>query len=369
VDTKHTQDLDRNIARARLVLAPATLLSIYLDVAKPDLAPWLRLSGGLLEIDRYAFVVLMLHLAYAGVTHFLVNVRTVGERFVTVTATIDIIFAIVVAIFTEGPTSPSSAFFAFAIIAVGCRKGFRATLVVTVCSVLPYLALIALSADVGRPHGYLMRPVYLAITGYLIGFLGQQRINFEARVRELETAQERHSIARSLHDGYIQALAAVNLRLTGCHQLLQKGDTPAAQSQLHDLQVGVAREYDELRAYVRSLAELDHPSVIATDATGTSFDVQAAFRAYGPRAEQILLILLEGIRNTVRHAHAGAAAIRAVTTADALRITIEDDGVGFTRVGTVPWSIASRVAELGGQVRTAEWPKPGAHLEIDLPAE
>jgi hypothetical protein len=122
-----------------------------------------------------------------------------GDRFVAVTATIDVTFAIVVAIFTEGPISPSYAFFAFAVIAVGCREGFRATLVVTASSMLAYLMLILLSAHTGRPHYYLMRPVYLAITGYLIGFLGQQRINFEARVRELETPRSAvRSPARSM---------------------------------------------------------------------------------------------------------------------------------------------------------------------------
>jgi hypothetical protein len=48
MDTAHSRDLDLNIARARLILAPATLLSIYIDVAKPDLTPWFRLTGGIL---------------------------------------------------------------------------------------------------------------------------------------------------------------------------------------------------------------------------------------------------------------------------------------------------------------------------------
>jgi hypothetical protein len=51
---RHPQDLDLNIARARLILAPATFLSICIDVAKPDLTPWFRLTGGVLEIDRYS---------------------------------------------------------------------------------------------------------------------------------------------------------------------------------------------------------------------------------------------------------------------------------------------------------------------------
>ena len=30
-----------------------------------------------------------------------------------------------------------------------------------------------------------LRPAYLAVTGYLIGFLGQQRVNLESRIRAL----------------------------------------------------------------------------------------------------------------------------------------------------------------------------------------
>jgi hypothetical protein len=46
MSAEHPQDLDLNIARARLILAPATFLSIYLDAAKPDHTPWFRLTGG-----------------------------------------------------------------------------------------------------------------------------------------------------------------------------------------------------------------------------------------------------------------------------------------------------------------------------------
>jgi signal transduction histidine kinase len=367
MDARHPQDLDLNIARARLILAPATLLSIYIDIAKPDLTPWFRLTGGALAIDRYAFAVLLLHLVYSGIVHVLTNLRPMGERFVAVTATIDVAFAIILAIFTEGPTSPSYAFLAFAILAAGCREGFRTTLLITACTTLAYLLLILLSADAGRPHDYVMRPVYLAITGYLIGFLGQQRINFEARVRELETAEERRSIARSLHDGYIQALAAVNLRLSGCRQLLQKGEMSSALGQLTDLQAGVAREYDQVRSYVRSLIDHDGESAPSREPARTLFDLQATFRVRGAKAEQILLILLEGIRNTVRHADARAAVIRTAETDGVIHITIDDDGVGFSEVAGPPWSIASRVAELGGEMRIIEAPRPGAHLEIELP--
>lgn len=364
---RHSIDLDLNIARARLILAPATLLSIYLDSARPDLTPWFHLTGGVLEIDRYAFAALVFHFAYSTAVHLLASTRAVGERFVWGTAAIDILCAIVVAVFTEGPNSPAYAFFAFAIIAVGCREGFRATLAVTGCSMLAYLVLILLSAK-GARHYYLMRPFYLGITGYLIGYLGQQRINFEARVRELETRDQRRSIARSLHDGYIQALAGVNLRIGACRQLLQRGNVEAAVGELTDLQTGVAREYDEVRAYIRSLVDLGASGTVSPDNVETVFHVQADFRARGLRAEQILLILLEGVRNTIQHANAEAARIRTTESGEAVRIAIDDDGVGFPEGSKPPWSISSRVAELGGETRMVPKPDCGACLEIELPA-
>jgi two-component system, NarL family, nitrate/nitrite sensor histidine kinase NarX len=159
----------------------------------------------------------------------------------------------------------------------------------------------------------------------------------------------------------------VNLRLSGCRQLLQKGEVSSALGQLTELQAGVAREYDEVRSYVRSLIDHEGASAPSRDSARTLFDLQAAFRARGAKAEQILLILLEGIRNTVRHADARAAAIRTVEAGDVIHITIDDDGVGFSGVTAPPWSIASRVAELGGEMRIVEAPRTGAHLEIELP--
>jgi signal transduction histidine kinase len=118
---------------------------------------------------------------------------------------------------------------------------------------------------------------------------------------------------------------------------------------------------------VRSLIDHDGEPAPSRDPARTLFDLQAAFRARGAKAEQILLILLEGIRNTVRHADARAAVIRTAETDGVIHITIDDDGVGFSEIAGPPWSIASRVAELGGEMRIIEAPRPGAHLEIELP--
>ena len=214
----------------------------------------------------------------------------------------------------------------------------------------------------------MMRPAYLAITGCVVGFLGQQRAIFEVRVRELETLAEREEIARALHDGYVQVLAGLNLRFEGLRELVIRGRTDKALEEMRELQVGVTREYDEVRAYIHSLMNLDRKIAETASAAGdTRFHVEADFSASAMLVEHILLIMLEGARNARRHAQAREVSVKAHQAGELIRITIDDDGVGFQQA-EAPWAIASRVAEFGGQLRLVGQNRSGAHMEIELRA-
>ncbi|HSR58414.1 MAG TPA: histidine kinase, partial [Candidatus Binataceae bacterium] len=178
------------------------------------------------------------------------------------------------------------------------------------------------------------------------------------------------AIARALHDGYVQALAGVNLRLETCRALTQGGRSDEALAQLTDLQKGVAREYDAVRAYIRSLAEVeqipepeDRPFPV-----DTLFEVTANFAGRAPILEQVLQIVLEGVRNTWQHSKAAGAAINISAADHLIRIAMDDDGVGFRDSEHPPWAIASRVAEYGGRLRIGGAENGGAHLEIEIPA-
>ncbi len=350
--------LDLNVARARIALSLVALISIYIDPTT---------GQGIFTIDRAVLATLALHFAYGLTAYALIRRRISPEQVFAMTTTFDILFATAVAFFTEGPTSPSYVFFTFAIIAVGCRTGLRATLWETFVSVALYLLLIALSPQ-GAKSLYMMRPAYLAITGCVIGFLGQQRAIFEVRVRELETLAEREEIARALHDGYVQVLAGLNLRFEGLRELLIRGRTDKALEEMRELQIGVTREYDEVRAYIHSLMNLDREIAgTASSAGDTRFHFEADFAANGLLVEHILLIMLEGARNARRHAQAREVSVKAHSAGELVRITIDDDGVGFKQA-EAPWAIASRVAEFGGQLRLVGQNRAGAHMEIDLRA-
>ncbi len=359
-------DLELSIARCRVILSAVAIVAVYVDPTHPTLTRWFPLRGGPFTIDPYTLAVMTTHLAYSVALYYALAQRLVETaRLITIATWADVIFGALIALVTEGATSPFYAFFAFAVVAVGLRAGLGSTLLVTAVSAVLYLSLIAVSA----PHNanfYIMRPVYLAITGYLVGYLGQQRLNLEEKVRDLENSAQRERIARSLHDGYSQTLAGVNLRLETCRKLLGKQRTDDALRELTDLQASVTREHDELRAYIRSLIDIDASTSAPRRANDTTFAVNADFSGPTQWVEHVLQIMLEGTRNVARHADAQHARIIAKALAGRMQITIEDDGVGFPADAPVPWSIASRAAELDGNVALVSRPGPGAHLVVEL---
>jgi signal transduction histidine kinase len=342
--------LDLDVARTRIVLSLLAMLSLYADPST---------AGGLFHLTSYPLITLLCHLGYSVGTYVVLAKCPASQWIWPATIVLDLTFATVIAYLTEGNTSPSYVFFVFAIIAEGIRTGLRGTLWMTLAGVGLYLLVVGLSE--GLAGYYVMRAVYLGIAGYLVGFFGQQRINYEVRMRELEAQSERESIARSLHDSYVQSLAGVNLRLETCRELLRRGRPEALSIQLAELQIGVAREYDQVRTYIRSLAGLDDGSPREFEITPPDpmVEVRSDFTARSRVAERIFLIALEGLRNARKHARANLVTIDASATKENFIIIVNDDGIGFPPHADPPWTIASHVAESGGQV----------HIDSNHPAQ
>jgi hypothetical protein len=351
--------IERRIARCRILLSLAAPLAVYLDPTEPILMRFMSLSGAAFFIDSRALAIMLGHLAYSvAIEVALRSPRVRLPRIVAIATWGDVAFAAAVASVTEGTNSPFYVFFLFAVLAAGLRGTRRTAYLVTAASLGIYVGLILLT----RPDGlgfYLTRAVYLAITGYLVGFLGQQRRVLDSNFQGL---------TRSLHDGYAQTLAGVNLRVQACRQLIRHDQSEKAFAQLTELQEGVTREYDELRAYVRSLHGLDTAPPPRAGSDETRFVVQANFDAPLPIVEHVLQIMIEGARNVSRHARAGRAVLSAIGSPSGIVIRLDDDGVGFARDAQPPWSIASRAAEVGGQVWIDD-AGTGGGVVVDLPRD
>lgn len=359
------QQMEYNIARCRVVLSVAALLVVYIDPETPLLERYIPFVSGPFVVDPRLFIVMVAHLTYSLVVYFGLG-RVVPLRLAHLTAWADMLFGGAIAVMTEGVTGPSYPYFAFAVASTGLRGGMQQAMLITTASLAMYTCLILVSVH-GDADVYIMRPVYLAITGYLLGYLGQQRLELQEQMRRLEVAEQRHRIARDLHDGYAQALSGINLRLETSRRLLRSDQPARALTDLTDLQESVKREFDDLRRYARSLAGVEATPSPDTDHRGTRLSLQADVAGSVELIDHVLSIAREGVSNVRRHACAATACIEMRADGGAIRIDIKDDGVGFD-TEVMPWSIASRVREIGGQIDMVSDQRPGAHLLITVPA-
>jgi signal transduction histidine kinase len=363
-------DIERKVARCRLLLSVFAVTAAYFVPNTPVLLQWSGFTGDPYRIQPYALIVLGAHLGYSLAVYGSLAIGLVPRGMIAITTWADIIAGAAIALVTEGPTSPFYVFFAFAVVAAGVRGGFRFAMLATAVSIWAYLSLVAVSA----PHRmttdltmYIMRPVYLVIIGYLVAYLGRLRLSLEGKISGLERAKERGEIARALHDGCVQALAGTNLTLGSCQELVRRGRPQEALAALGELQKSITREYDALRTYIRELAERD-ASPGSEREFDTRFAIKADFAGSGVLVEHVLHIMLEGARNVRRHAFARSATIRAEANGSEIHITIDDDGLGFAERTAPPWSIASRVDQLGGAIELGRDRTAGAHLQIALRA-
>jgi len=343
------------VARCRVVLSLVALLAVFLDPSE----------NGPFSIGLGALTVFGVHLVYSLTLYYLTTWRPETIPALAAPSTWgDVFLGAAIAYFTEAASSPFYAFFAFAVVAVGFRAGFSLAMQVTVVSVLLYLGLILVSSG-DELSFYIMRPVYLGVTGYLVGYLGQRRLNLEVEISRLAADEQRTRIARDLHDSCVQALAGINLKLESCEELLRRGQVTAALGGIGTLREGVVREHEELRSYMRSLAGQQMTSTGCPQDRGLRVAVDAQFTGSGAMVEHVLQILRESVTNICRHAQAKSATIAVNQLGGEVVITVDDDGVGFSD-GVRPWSIASRVQEIGGQMKVAEDDNIGAHLSIKL---
>src|SRR5580765_3912738 len=359
------RQMERNIARCRVVLSVAAIAVVYIDPETPLLSQWIPFVSGRFMMDPRLLVVMAAHVVYSVAIYAAVRRDwTVSPRLLAGTVWADVLFGVAIATMTEGVTGPSYPFFAFAVVASGLRGGLRHAMFVTAVNLGLYSCLMLVSTR-GNADVYIMRPVYLGITGYLVSYLGQQRLELQEQMRQLEIAEQRHRIARDLHDGYAQALAGITLRLEGSRRLLRTKAVDEVLTDLTELQESVNREYDELRKYARSLAGVE----VTPTANEGARDTVAFMRAEvsGPIAllDHVLSIAREGLQNVRRHAGAKSASIEIRGDDRHVHIRIDDDGVGLG--AEAPWSIASRVKEIGGHIRIDGDGRPGAHVAITLP--
>jgi signal transduction histidine kinase len=216
-----------------------------------------------------------------------------------------------------------------------------------------------------------------------------------AEADELPSTKTLERLARDLHDGALQMLAAAGLRLETIRRAIP-ADLEPVQYQLRTLQTALALESAALRKIINKLKPGTHcppdawqsigelleakmPLVAEQTQLSLRWSVEPPSEAQLPAdiLSHVYYLIREAAVNARRHGAANRLDVRATILKDAFLLTLSDDGCGLgaegqfgsgepAPVGPGPVSIRERVQDLGGKLTLTSGPK-GLRLDIAIP--
>lgn len=205
------------------------------------------------------------------------------------------------------------------------------------------------------------------------------------QLRKLAIIEERDRIAMELHDGIIQSIYAIGIRLEIARATLDVG--PEMDAQIKSVSQDLNRVIEDLRRYIQDLktgvnysVELAHQlNEVAEGFRSVSsarlvMDIPPVLTMLSPeRLHGIVQIVRETLSNIVRHANATEVYVDAVESADGLTLQIADNGEGFdpasVTLGRGLRNIRQRAERLGGSVEIKSQPGHGTTVTLRLAAE
>ena len=208
------------------------------------------------------------------------------------------------------------------------------------------------------------------------------------RLRSRAGAVERARVARELHDGAIQSLFGIQMKLEA---LRRRAATPEeADEELGEVQELLQREVLALRELMQALRPIELetsdqlPDVLASLVERFRRDTSVSARFVwtgGPislpssTALELARIVQEALVNVRKHSRARNVLVRLTNGGDTCTLIIEDDGQGFDFEGRLsarelekrrigPAIIKERARIAGAQLSVDSAPGVGARLEL-----
>ena len=312
------------------------------------------------------------------------------------TNSVDVVWIAVIVFSTGGTRTPFFFYYSFPVITASLRWGLKGSLPVAVVGVIVYgvvrLTLTAESMD--SPIGIdtlLVRSLYLlllaGIFGYVSEFERRQNHQLHALSKtagEVATLQERRRIMFELHDGILQSLATLILRLEGCRTRIpgSQKDFIDEMRSLEDLTRASMREIRQFLAgqttkplIAGTLVEkLREEARFLRDGMGLDVILESEPEDLDLSAEterEVYYVLREALTNVIRHSHASKVDIQLSQRNGQLAGSLIDNGVGFNVVrqdtGLGLPAMEQRVKKIGGELFVSSSPGSGTKIVFSVP--
>lgn len=212
----------------------------------------------------------------------------------------------------------------------------------------------------------------------------QQLQEYAAQVEELAVAQERNRLSRDLHDTLGHRLTVSIVQLEGAERLVTT-DPERAGQMVSSVSQQLTEGLGELRRTVGMLrtavgTDLSLPKALHELAVGfekaTQLPVNVSIaNSLPPLSEAYRLALYraaqEALTNVQRHAQASQASLAMDVSAEALTLSVKDNGIGIRndadQQGFGLRGMRERITQLGGNIRLISEDSMGTEVLVQLP--
>lgn len=213
------QRVERVLARARAFLAIFSLVAIYFNFA------------GLSHYAALTHVLLLLYVIHSLIILVLLQLRQESTpAFRLSVHAVDVLWAALMSLSTEALNSPVFVFFLFVLLAAAYRWGFLETLATAGASIVLLFFETILVGSRPNHSGHLllgefdmdrlvMRPVYLVMIGYLVGYLGEKEKQLRAETSIISRIMGKAHSESGVRETLEAVLRAI-LELFGANQVL-----------------------------------------------------------------------------------------------------------------------------------------------------
>ena len=213
------------------------------------------------------------------------------------------------------------------------------------------------------------------------------RSRYERAIREAASQEERHRLARDLHDSIKQQIFAIQTAAATAEMRLS-GDRSGVGEALSLVRSAAREAMTEMESMLDQLraAPLDSAGLVAAlrkqcEAVGFRTGAVVSFiaetippdSAIGPGARPaVLRVAQEALANVARHARATAVTVTLGSSGDDLTLIVADNGGGFDRGGPSTGmglrNMQTRAADVDGRCTVTSAPGRGTIVSLTVPA-
>lgn len=207
----------------------------------------------------------------------------------------------------------------------------------------------------------------------------------EGETKEEVIKEERHRIARELHDSVSQQLFAATMMLSALNEGVSELDVPeVVEKQIQMITNIINTSQSEMRALLLHLRpiNLEKKSLkqgieMLLNELQTKINIELVWNVedvclQSSIEDNLFRIIQELLSNTLRHANAKSLEVYLKKIDQTVLLRVVDDGQGFDmnnqKVGSYGLNnIRERVAGMGGTCRIVSFKKQGTSIEIKVP--